>query len=182
MGIYILIGAVVVIAFYVMSTYNSLVQLRERVRNQWKQVDVQLQKRFDLIPNLVNTVKGYAQHEKTVFEEITKARAAVSNATTPGDKIEAENMLSKGVTRLFAVAENYPDLKANTNFIQLQDELSKMETKIADARMFYNDIVMRLNSKLQTFPSNIVANMFSFAQEPYFNVDEKARENVKVEF
>lgn len=182
MGTYILIGLVVIIAFWVMSTYNSLVQLRERVRNQWKQVDVQLQKRFDLIPNLVNTVKGYAQHEKTVFEEITKARAAVSSATTPEDKIKAENMLSSGVTRLFAVAENYPDLKANTNFLQLQDELSKMETKIADARMFYNDIVMRLNSKIQTFPANIVANLFSFKQEPYFNVDEKARENVKVEF
>lgn len=182
MTIYIVIGIILVIIFWVAGTYNSLVQLRERVRNQWKQVDVQLQKRFDLIPNLVNTVKGYAQHEKTVFEEITKARAQVSEAVTPEDKIKAENALSAGVSRLFAVAENYPDLKANTNFLQLQDELSKIESKIADARMFYNDIVMKLNAKIQTFPSNLIAGAFGFKQEAYFNVDEEARKNVKVEF
>lgn len=182
MTIYIVIGIILVIIFWVAGTYNSLVQLRERVRNQWKQVDVQLQKRFDLIPNLVNTVKGYAQHEKTVFEEITKARTQVSQAVRPEDKIKAENALSAGVSRLFAVAENYPDLKANTNFLQLQDELSKIESKIADARMFYNDIVMKLNAKIQTFPSNLIAGAFGFKQEAYFNVDEEARKNVKVEF
>lgn len=182
MAIYIVLGIILIIVFWVIGTYNALVKLRERVRNEWKQVDVQLQKRFDLIPNIVSTVKGYAQHEKTVFEEITKARAQVSEAATPEDKIKAENMLSAGVSRLFAVAENYPDLKANTNFLELQSELSKIESKIADARMFYNDIVMRLNAKIQTFPSNLIAGAFGFKQEVYFNVDEEARKNVKVEF
>jgi LemA protein len=163
--------------------YNGLIIARNRCDNSWAQVDVQLRRRYDLIPNLVETVKGYARHEREVFEKVTQARASAINAGTVKDQAQAENMLSGALKSLFAVAENYPDLKANQNFLQLQEELSGTESKIAYARQFYNDMVMKFNQKQQVFPANILANMFNFKEKEYFEIEEPAaKEPVKVSF
>ena len=176
----IIIGALFLIAI---GMYNSLVTLRNRCDNAWSQVDVQLRRRYDLIPNLVETVKGYAKHEREVFEKVTQARAAAIGAQTVKDQGQAENMLSGALKSLFAVAENYPELKANQNFLLLQEELSGTESKIAYARQFYNDQVMKFNMKQQVFPSNIIAGMFGFKIKAYFEIGEaEARGPVKVSF
>ena len=176
----ILAGAAVVI---VVGIYNALVKLRNRCQNAWAQVDVQLRRRYDLIPNLVETVKGYADHEKQTFQNVTEARSKAINAQTVKEQGAAENMLTGALKSLFAVVENYPDLKANQNFLMLQEELAGTEGKIAYARQFYNDSVMKFNMKQQIFPSNIVANMFNFNEMDYFEIEEEeAKEPVKVEF
>ncbi|MDH4198282.1 MAG: LemA family protein [Candidatus Aminicenantes bacterium] len=176
----IIIGALFLIAI---GMYNSLVTLRNRCENAWSQVDVQLRRRYDLIPNLVETVKGYAKHEREVFEKVTQARAAAINAQTVKDQGQAENVLSGALKSLFAVAENYPDLKANQNFLLLQEELAGTESKIAYARQFYNDQVMKFNMKQQVFPSNLIASMFGFKTKDYFEIGEaEARGPVKVSF
>ena len=173
---------VVLLLIYVASTYNKLVDLRNRVHDQWSQIDVQLKRRFDLIPNLVNTVKGYAKHEEKTLEQVIEARNNYNKATTQDEKMAANNELSQTLSHLFAVAENYPDLKANTNFLGLQTELQDTENKIAMARQFYNDTVLTLNNKIEMFPSNIIAGLFHFKKEEFFQAVEEERENVKVEF
>ncbi|WP_287153509.1 LemA family protein [Candidatus Solincola tengchongensis] len=165
--------------------YNKLVRERNRVDNAWHQIDVQLKRRYDLIPNLVETVKGYAAHEKEVFEKVTQARAMGINARTVGEQAQAENAITQALKTLFAVAENYPDLKANQNFLMLQEELAGTESKIAFARQFYNDSVMAYDTARQRFPGNIVAGMFSgtFTPREYFEIDIAAeREAPKVQF
>ena len=176
----IIIGAVVLMAI---GMYNGLITLRNRCDNAWSQVDVQLRRRYDLIPNLVETVKGYAKHESGVFERVTQARAAAVNAQTVKDQGQADNMLTGALKSLFAVAEAYPDLKANQNFLMLQEELAGTESKVAYARQFYNDVVMKFNMKQQVFPSNIIANMFGFKTKEYFQIEEEvAKGPVKVSF
>jgi LemA protein len=162
--------------------YNGLVTLRNRVKNAWAQIDVQLKRRYDLIPNLMETVKGYAKHEKGVFEEVTKARANAINASGVANQAEAENMLTGALKSLFAVAEAYPDLKASTNFMQLQEELSGTENKIAYSRQFYNDSVMGYNIRIQQIPYNIIAGIFGFRQEEQFKTMEAEKEVPKVKF
>jgi len=174
------ISAVVVLAVIVM--YNSLVRIKNQVENSWAQIDVQLKRRFDLIPNLIETVKGYTKHEKKVLEEVTKARTSFLSATSVQQKGRAENMLEGTLKSLFAVAENYPKLQANENFLQLQEELSGTESKIAYARQHYNDMVMELNTKIQTFPSNVIARLFKFEEKESYPVPEEERKNVKVQF
>lgn len=162
--------------------YNGLVQLRNRVSEAWSDIDVQLKRRYDLIPNLINTVKGYAAHESGVFQKVTEARAQAMQAGSAADKAQAENTLSQTLKSLFAVAEAYPDLKANTNFLELQRELSDTENKIQAARRFYNGNVLELNNKIDMFPSNIIAGMFSFSKREFFEVADGEKEPVKVEF
>lgn len=178
------IGAVVVLAVILVSIYNRLVTLRQRIKNAWAQIEVQLKRRYDLIPNLVSTVKGYAAHEKETLEAVVQARNAAISAQGVQEQAGAENMLSGALRQLFALAESYPDLKANTNFMQLQEELTNTEGKIAFARQFYNDTVLKYNAAIQRFPAVLVAGMFGFHQEAYFNLDEEAeaRQAVKVEF
>ena len=167
----------------VIGMYNRLITYRNRCDNAWSQVDVQLRRRYDLIPNLVETVKGYAKHESTVFQNVTEARAAAVNAQTVKDQDQAENVLRGALKSLFAVAENYPDLKANQNFLLLQEELTGTEGKVAYSRQFYNDNVMRFNQAQQLFPSSIIANMFNFKPRDYFQIEEDvARGPVKVSF
>lgn len=178
----ILIIIVVLILIYLGSTYNSFVVLRNRVKDQWAQIDVQLKRRFDLIPNLVETVKGYASHEKDTLEAVVKARNEYLSSDTPEGKMEANNDLNKVVAKLFALAESYPELKADTSFRELQSTLTETEDKISYARQFYNDVVMKYNNKVEVFPSNIVAGMFGFKTNAYFNATEEERENVKVKF
>lgn len=181
--IIILLVIVCVVLLGLIGIYNSLVRLRNRCDNGWAQVDVQLRRRYDLIPNLVETVKGYAKHEREVFEKVTEARTRAINASTVKDQGVAENMLTGTLKSLFAVAENYPELKANENFKMLQEELAGTESKIAYARQFYNDTVMKFNMKQQVFPANIVANLFTFKEKDYFEIGEaEAREPVKVKF
>jgi len=178
-----LLLVIVVVAFIAIGMYNRLVTYRNRCDNAWSQVDVQLRRRYDLIPNLVETVKGYAKHESSVFQNVTEARAAAVNAQTVKDQSQAENVLSGALKSLFAVAENYPDLKANQNFLMLQEELAGTEGKVAYARQFYNDTAMKFNMAQQVFPSNIIANMFNFKPRDYFQVEEQvARGPVKVSF
>jgi len=173
---------VVVIAAWVVAIYNSLVVLRNRFENAWSQIDVQLKRRTDLIPNLLETVKGYAAHEKEVFTKVTEARSALVNAQGVQDQAQANNMLTGALKTLFAVAENYPELKANQNFMMLQEELSGTESKIAYARQFYNDTILKYDNKREKFPSNIIANLFGFKDKEYFEVAETDREPVKVDF
>jgi LemA protein len=178
----ILLVIIVVLAIIVVSMYNRLVVLRNRIENAWSQIDVQLKRRADLIPNLVETVKGYAAHEKEVFQKVTEARAALMNAKGVKEQGDANNMLTGALKTLFAVAENYPELKANQNFMMLQEELSGTESKIAYARQFYNDTVLKYDNLREKFPSNIVAGMFGFKEREYFAAEEGEREPVKVQF
>ena len=182
-GFVVLLIIIGVVAVAAVGIYNGLIIARNRCDNSWAQVDVQLRRRYDLIPNLVETVKGYAKHEREVFEKVTQARTSAINAGTVKDQAQAENMLSGALKTLFAVAENYPDLKANQNFLQLQEELSGTESKIAYARQFYNDMVMKFNQKQQVFPASIIANAFGFKEKEYFEIEEPAaKEPVKVQF
>ena len=181
LGIILAIVAIIVIAF--IAIYNKLVTDRQRVKNGWGQIDVQLQRRFDLIPNLVDTVKGYMAHESSVLEKVTELRTSWANAKTVAEKMEISNQLSDTLKTIMAVSENYPDLKANQNFMSLQEELTNTENKISYSRQFYNDTVTRYNTMLETFPSNLVASMFHFEAEKLFEVDNpSARQNVKVDF
>lgn len=180
---FVLLGIVGVVVLWIIVAYNGLVRLKNRVEEAWSDIDVQLKRRYDLIPNLVNTVKGYASHESGVFEKVTEARSRAMSAGSAGDKAEAENMLSSTLKSLFAVAEAYPELKANQNFLALQQELSDTENKIQAARRFYNGNVMELNTKIETFPTNVIANMFNFAKREFFELEEEAaKQPVKVEF
>ena len=177
------IGVLVLVVIVMFLMYNSLVTKKNRVQNAWHQIDVQLKKRADLIPNLMETVKGYMRYEKSVLEGVTKARTAFLNAKTVKDKAQATNMLTGALKSLFAVAENYPDLKASQNFMQLQEELSGLESKIAYARQFYNDTVMQYSIALQSFPTNIIAKIFGFKPEfEYFEITEAERAVPKVKF
>ena len=178
------IGVVALLAILFIAMYNRLVTLRQRIKNAWAQIEVQLKRRYDLIPNLVSTVKGYAAHEKETFERVVQARNAAISAQGVQEQAGAENMLSGALRQLFALVENYPELKANTNFMQLQEELTNTEGKIAFSRQFYNDTVLKYNTAIQRFPAVMVAGMFGFHQEVYFNLDDEAeaRQAVKVEF
>jgi LemA protein len=179
----VVVALLVVIGLALVVLYNRLVRLRNRAENSWAQVDVQLRKRYDLIPNLVETVKGYASHERETFEEVTRARTAAQQATTVEQQAEAENVLTAAIGRLFAVAEAYPELRASDNFQQLQAELSDIEGKIAIARQIYNDTVLSYDNALETVPTNVVAGMFNFEPRAYFEVEEPAvREAPSVRF
>jgi len=185
LGGIIAVGALVVLAgVFLIATYNGLVRLRQRVQNAWSQVDVQLKRRYDLIPNLVNAVKGYAQHEKDTLENVAQARNMAVAAGNVRDRAQAENMLSGALKSLFAVAEAYPELKANANFLQLQAELSDTESKIAFSRQFYNDTVQIFNTKIELFPTNLVAGMLGFRMVDYFTLqgEQEARQAVRVDF
>jgi len=177
-----ILGAIAAIVLWLIVTYNGLVVLRNRIDNAWSQIDVQLRRRYDLIPNLVETVKGYASHEKDVFERVTQARANAIAAGSVGEQSKAENVLTQALRSVFAVAEAYPQLRATENFQQLQEELSGTESKIAFARQFYNDTVLRYNNARQTFPAALIANQFGFGPREYFEMEEAAREPVKVKF
>ena len=181
-----LIIVIVVIVFFVLmfvSMYNSLIKLRNQVKNAWSQIDVQLKRRHDLIPNLIETVKGYMTHERETLQNITNARSQAMNASGVADKAKAEGELSGAMSKFFLVVENYPDLKANQNFLALQEELTSTENKISFSRQSYNDQVLFYNNKIQMFPTNILAGMFNFAQEQFFQVEDKAdREVPKVSF
>jgi len=182
---YTLIAVVVIIILWFVLAYNRFVTLTQHVKEAWADIDVQLKRRYDLIPNLVETVKGYAAHEAGTLQKVTEMRTRAMNATAPADKADAENMLSGALKSLFAVSENYPNLKANENFVALQQELSDTENKIQAARRFYNGVVMELNTKLQSFPSNFIGNMFGFKPADFFQLgenDQAAREAVKVSF
>ncbi len=174
--------AVGVLVLWAVALYNGLIKLRNRVDEAWSDIDVQLKRRYDLIPNLIETVKGYAKHEKGVLESVTEARTRAMGASDPKDQIEAENMLSGTLKSLFAVSENYPDLKANENFLELQKELSDTENKIQASRRFYNGNVRDFNTKIQTFPNNVVAGTLSFKERDFFEAEEGEKENVKVKF
>ena len=178
----ILIIVVVLIIAWAFATYNKLVDLRNRVKDQWAQIDVQLKRRFDLIPNLVETVKGYAKHESETLEAVIQARNTYVSATTPEAQMKADGDLEKAISKLFALTESYPDLKANTNFQHLQQELTETESKIASARQFYNDTVLMYNNKVEMVPSNIIASLFKFKKEAFFEANEAERENVQVKF
>ena len=179
--VWVLVAIVAVLAVYLVVAYNRLVSLRNRVDNGWSQIDVQLRRRYDLIPNLVDTVQGYAAHEREVFEDITRARTRAMDASSVEGQAQAENAVTAGLRQLLAVAESYPDLKASQNFLALQEELTGTESKIAYARQFYNDQVMRLNTLIQSFPSNVVATMFGFRPRPFFDIDEPVRGPVAVD-
>ena len=172
------VGCVILIVALFAGTYNKLVNGKEKVKNQWSQIDVQLRRRFDLIPNLVETVKGYAAHEKETLENVTMWRSRVSSAQTTEEAIDANAGLGGALGRLLVTMEKYPELKANQNFLKLQDELKQIEDKIAYARQFYNDAVQKYNVLVKRFPSNIVASMFKFKEEKFFEVDSSVRETV----
>lgn len=180
--LYIVIGIVVLILGWLLITYNGLITLRNRVREAWSQIDVQLKRRASLIPNLVEAVKGYVKHEKTVLENVTKARAAMVGAGSPHEKAAANDMLTGALKSLFAVAEAYPDLKASENFKQLQEELSDTETKVAASRQFYNTNVLDLNNSLEQIPSAWVGSMFNFTKEDFFKASEEEKKDVEVKF
>ena len=176
-------GLIVVVAGWFILTYNGLVRLRNQVKNAWSQIDVQLKRRYDLIPNLVETVKGYAAHEKETFERVIKARQRGIDASTVKDQAEAENMITGALRQLFALSEAYPDLKANQNFLALQEELSSTENKIAFSRQYYNDAVQTFNTRQEMFPANLVASMLGFQPAEFFEVEEASqREAPKVKF
>jgi len=179
----VILAIIVVIAFVAVGMYNSLIKLRNTSEQAWSDVDVQLKRRHDLIPNLVETVKGYATHEKETFEQVVQARNQAMNASSPADKAQAENFLQSALKSLFALAEAYPDLKANQNFLDLQDELSNIEEQIQLARRYYNAVVRDLNTKIETVPSNFIANMFHFEKKEYFELDsEEERQTPQVSF
>lgn len=180
--VWILLIVLAVIILFVTTTYNQLVVLRNKVRDQWAQIEVQLKKRFDLIPNLVETVKGYAKHEKETLNAVIEARNKFKTAGTPEEEMAASGELNKALGRLMMLTEAYPDLKANENFIQLQTDLKDVEEKIAFARQFYNDTVLSYMNKFEMFPSNIVAKMFKFKEVKYFEAEEEAKTAPKVSF
>lgn len=182
MTLIIILVILVVIALYVISVRNNLVTLRNKVKDEQSQIDVQLKKRFDLIPNLVETVKGYTKHEKETLEGVIEARNKYLAAGNSEDALKADGELSKAVSKLFALSESYPELKADTNFLELQKELKECEDKIAYSRQFYNDSVLKLNNKIELFPSNIVAGMFHFEKEKFFEANDEERKNVQVKF
>ena len=180
---WIALAILIVVVLFIIATYNGLVAGRQKVKNACSQIDVQLQRRFDLIPNFVETVKGYMNHEQETFEKIAALRTSWANATTVDEKAELNNQLSGTLKTIMAVSENYPELKANQNFLDLQEELRNTENKISFSRQFYNDSVTMYNTKLELFPSNIIANMFHFTAEPLFAAEsEEAKKNVKVDF
>lgn len=178
-----IIGAIVaLLLLYLVFTYNRLVRLRNRIEAAWAQIDVQLKRRSDLIPNLVETVKGYAAHERETFDRVTQARAAAGQARTVEERAQAENMVAQALRQLFAVAEAYPELRANESFLALQEELTGTESRIAFARQFYNEQVLAYDNSLETFPTNVIAQMFNFEPKPYFETEETTREAPKVDF
>jgi LemA protein len=181
MLVWIVLGVVVLILLIGIVQFNRLVSLRNRVDNGWSQIDVQLRRRYDLIPNLVETVKGYAAHEREVFEQVAEARTRGMAAGSVGDQAQAENQVTRGLRQLLAVAEAYPELKANQTFLALQEELTATESKIAYARQFYNDQVMRLNTLIQSFPSNLIASAFHFMPREFFDIEDPARGPVQVD-
>lgn len=179
----VILGIAVLIGLWVMGAYNSLVRLRNGVKEAWAQIDVVLKRRHDLIPNLVETAKGYMQHERDTLENITKARNLAQQAQGVGEQAKAESQLGQALSNFYVVVENYPDLKANTNFLQLQNELTNTENGISNERQSYNDAVLRLNNKVEMFPSNIIAGMFNFSQAEFFEIENEAeREVPKVSF
>ncbi len=178
----ILLGVIGAAVLFVMGIYNSLIKLKNKAEEGWSDIDTQLKRRYDLIPNIVETVKGYAAHESKTFEEVTKARTAAMNAGTVKDQQQAENMLTGALKSLFAVAESYPELKANQNFLNLQNTLKEVEEHIQLSRRYYNGTVRDLNTKIEMFPSNIIANMFNFKKREFFEIEEEQKENVKVDF
>jgi len=180
----IIAGILTAVLFFAVAIYNRLIRLRNTVKSSWSDIDVHLKKRYDLVPNLVETVKGYASHEKSVLENVTEARSVAMRASSPADKAKAENMLRETLKSLFAVAEAYPDLKANANFIQLQAQLKELEDNIEYARRYYNAVVRDFNILIESFPSNIVASAFGFRQEEFFELEspEVERKPVKVDF
>lgn len=178
----VIVAVVVIIGFILVGMYNGLVRGRNRVKEAWSGIDVQLKRRASLVPNLVETVRGYAEHERETFEEVTRARSAVEQAGTVADAAQANNMLTGALRHLFAVAENYPQLQAAEGFRQLQTELSDIEEKIAFARQFYNTNVLDYNNRIQTVPTVFIANMFGFKAEEFFEAEEEARADVKVDF
>ena len=180
---WIILAIVVVLIIFIISVYNNLVKLRQRVKNAWSQIDVQLQRRFDLIPNFVETVKGYMKHEEGTLTKIAELRTSWANASGVSEKAELDNQLSGALKTIMAVSESYPELKANENFSQLQEELQNTENKLSYARQFYNDSVTIYNTKLEVIPSNIIASMFHFESAELFKTEsEEARRNVKVDF
>ncbi len=178
----VVIVIVVLLVLWYFATYNSLVKLRNRKDDQWSQIDVQLKRRADLIPNLIETVKGYTKHEKTTLEDVVKARNSFVTAKSPEDEMKASGEMTQALNKLFALAESYPDLKANENFLGLQGDLKDTEDKISAARQFYNDTVLTYNNKVQMVPSNIVASMAGFKTAVFFEANDEERKNVKVEF
>ncbi len=182
---YIVLAVVVIIIIWAIAIYNRFVTLTMRVKEAWSDIDVQLKRRYDLIPNLVETVKGYVAHEAGTLEKVTEMRTRAMNATAPEDKAQAENMLSSALKSLFAVSENYPNLKANENFLQLQQQLQDTEDKLQAARRFYNGVVMELNTKLQSFPSSFIGGIFHFTASDFFQLgadEQAAKDPVKVQF
>jgi LemA protein len=180
--VWVVLGVAAVVLVAAILVFNRLVALRTRVDNGWSQIDVQLRRRYDLIPNLVTTVQGYAAHERQVFEDVTRARAAAIDATAVPDQAQAENQITRGIRQLLAVAEAYPELKANQNFLALQEELTGTESKIAYARQFYNDQVMLLNTLIGSFPSNVVAKAFRFGPREFFDIEDPVRGPTTVDF
>jgi len=180
--IMLIVIVIVVIIFIVIAMYNGLVQSRLKAKNAWSQIDVQLQRRFDLIPNLVETVKGYAAHEQDTLEKVIAARNNYASASSVEDKAAANNALSQTLKSIFALSESYPDLKANQNFMALQTELTGTEDKITYSRQFYNDTVQMYNTAIMRFPANLIAGMFGYTEEPFFQIDEAEKEPVKVQF
>ena len=171
-----------ILALTVIFIYNSLVSKRNKVRNSWSQINIQLKRRFDLIPNLIETVKGYAAHERATFEQVTSARSKFLSSNTSEDMMKANGELTQVLGKLFAVAESYPELKSNSNFLELQCELSKTEDKISFARQFYNDVVMDYNNAVQMFPSSLIAALWGFREEPFFNVEPSEKNLPQVKF
>ncbi len=182
MVVLIILGVIALIVLFYVYYYNRFVKLKNTIDNAWSDIDVQLKRRYDLIPNLVETVKGYAKHERETFEKVTQARSMAMRATTPGEKALSENMLTDALKSLFALAENYPELKANQNFLQLQSTLSEIEDQIQLARRYYNAVVRDYNIMCESFPSVLIANQFHFTKREYFEIPESERENVKVRF
>ncbi len=182
MIVWIIVGIVVLVVLYFWSLYNALVSLKTQIEEAWSEIDVQLKRRADLIPNLVETVKGYAKHEKTVFSEVTKARSALMGARSLDKKAQASDMLTNALGKLFAIAENYPQLKANENFVQLQKELSDTEDKVAYSRQFYNTTVLDYNTKIRTFPNTLFNEALGFSEKEFFGATEGERKTVKVSF
>ena len=181
-GLLVLLGLAVLVVGWVIGTFNALVRLRNQLRNAWAQIDVQLKRRYDLIPNLVETVKDYMEYEQDVLTSVTEARAAAVSAEGPAQQAAAENMLTRSLRSLFAVVENYPELKANENVMKLQEELTGTENRIAFSRQFYNDTVMRFNTRLETFPANLIAGMLGFSAAEFFATDDDdEREPVRVD-